>query len=191
MPTVQDCINGLRVSYPQVEDAQALQYFRDVHREILSLAQIETEEETLDLTAGQREYATQTTTVRAAYHARSASDVTRLIPTSTDWLDDNRPNWRQDQQRGRPTAFFIEDGKVGLDPVPDTTTVAGFPKLVLYGSAYQALVAVDPIPAAVPSIRVYVEGMKKLYASDRDPDRFAQWDANYQRELHELVSQIF
>jgi hypothetical protein len=194
MPTVQDCIDGLHVSYPQVEDAQALIYFRQVHRDLLANAQIETGEELLDLTAGQREYALDQTdkivVVRAAYFIKSAQDATKLTPVSTDWLDTYDPTWRTSTQQGRPQRFYIEDGKVGLDPVPDTTTAAGFPQVALYGTTYQALVTTDEVPEIVPTVRVYVEGMKRLYASDRDPALFAQWDAIYQSELHKALAHI-
>ena len=201
MPNVQDCIDGLHVAYPQVEDAQALTYFRQVHREVLALAQIETGAEPLDLTAGQREYALDSTdkivNVRAAYYIKSATDVTRLAPVSTDWLDSHSPTWRASTEKGQPKRFYIEGvlangGEVhlGLDPVPDTTTSAGYPQVVLYGTTYQALVATDPIPEIVPTVRVYVEGMKRLYASDRDPARFAQWDEIYKRELQATLAAI-
>lgn len=187
--TVQDTIDGLHVSYPQCSDAQALIYFRQVHREILNAAQIENGEEDVALTAGQREYAITSTTVRAAYYYRSAADVTKLAPTSTDWLDGNVPTWRADQEQGEPTHFYIEDGKIGLHPVPDQTT-ATYPKVTVFGTTYSALVAEDPLPVALPSIRVYVEGMKRLYASDRDPARFNDWDAIYQSELHKALAHI-
>jgi hypothetical protein len=194
MPTVQDCIDGLHVSYPQVDDTQALIYFRQVHRDLLANAQIETGEELLDLTAGQREYALDQTdkivVVRAAYFIKSAQDATKLTPVSTDWLDTYDPTWRTSTQQGRPQRFYIEDGKVGLDPVPDTTTAAGFPQVALYGTTYQALVTTDEVPDIVPTVRVYVEGMKRLYASDRDPALFAQWDAIYQSELHKALAYI-
>jgi hypothetical protein len=187
--TVQDTIDGLHVSYPQVSDAQALIYFRQVHREILNAAQIENGEEDVALTAGQREYAIETTTVRAAYHYRSAADVKKLAPTSTDWLDANAPTWRADNEQGEPTHFYTEDGKIGLHPVPNETT-ATYPKVTVYGTTYSALVPEDPIPVAVPTIRLYVEGMKRLYASDRDPSRFPQWDDAYRRELHAALAHI-
>lgn len=189
MPTVQDTIDGLHVSYPQVSDAQALIYFRQVHREVLDAAQIENGEEEIALTQGQREYTVTTTTVRAAYYYRSATDVKKLTPTSTDWLDENAPTWRADNEQGEPTHFYVEDGKLGLHPVPDETT-ATYPKVTLYGTTYSALVAEDDIPIAIPTVRVYVEGMKRLYASDRDPSRFQDWDAIYQSELHKALAHI-
>lgn len=189
--TVQDTIDGLRVAYPQIEEAQALIYFRQVHREILAQAQIETKEQQIDLTQGQREYALdQIAVVRAAYLVKSASDIKMLTPTSTDWLEEHRPIWRATQEQGEPTHFYIEDGNIGLDPNPDTTTTAGFPKLLVYGTDNQALIITDDIPVAIPSIRVYIEGMKRLYASDRDPARFDQWDKTYQNELHKTLATI-
>ncbi len=194
MPTVQDCIDGLHVAYPQVEDAQALIYFRQIHRELLAQAQIETGSEAIDLTAGQREYALdqtdKVTVVRAAYYKKSATDISKLTPVSTDWLDENVPTWRATTEQGEPQRFYIEDANVGLDPIPNATTAAGFPQLELFGTTYQALVTTDPIPEIVPSIRVYVEGMKRLYASDRDPAMFKEWDEMYRRELHAALAHI-
>lgn len=168
--TVQDCIDGLHVAYPQVEDAQALIYFRQIHRELLAQSQIETGSEAIDLTAGQREYALdqtdKITVVRAAYYKKSATDITKLTPVSTDWLDENDPTWRATTERGQLAHYYIEGAKLGLDPVPDATTAAGLPQVLLYGTTYQALVTTDPIPEIVPGIRVYVEGMKRLDASD-------------------------
>ena len=191
MPTVQDCIDGLHVSYPQVEDAQALIYFRQIHRELLAQAQIETGSEAIDLTAGQREYALdqndKITVVRAAYYKKSATDVTKLTPVSTDWLDEHASTWRTTTEQGEPQRFYIEGAKIGLDPVPNANTTEG---LLLYGTTYQALVTTDPIPEIVPSIRVYVEGMKRLYASDRDPAMFKEWDDMYRRELHAALAHI-
>lgn len=189
--TVQDTIDGLHVAYPQVEDAQALIYFRQVHREILAHAQIETKEQQIDLTAGQREYPLDDiAVVRAAYLAKSTIDIKKLAPTSTDWLDEHVPTWRATSEQGEPVRFYVEDANVGLDPIPDTTTSAGFPKLLVYGTDNQALTETDNIPKGIPSIRVYVEGMKRLYASDRDPSRFDQWDQSYQAELHKTLAAI-
>lgn len=189
--TVQETIDGLRVAYPQVSDAQALIYFRHIHREILALAQIETDETTIDLTAGQREYPLpDLTNVRAAYLVKSAQDATKLTPVSTDYLDEQDPTWRNTTQQGEPVRFYVEDAVIGLEPVPNTTTSAGFPKVVVYATTYQALVAIDDLPLAVPSIRVYVEGMKRLYAGDRDPARYQQWDELYQAELHKTLAHL-
>lgn len=200
MATVQDCIDGLHVTYPQVQDDQALLYFQQIHHEICNQAQIELDSETHDLVAGTREYALNSTDimtqVRAAYYRKSATEKTKLVPVSTDWMDGNVPTWRYETATGEPLRFYVEavesngEVRVGLDPIPDTTTSGGFPVVSLYGTTFQAMLATENVPTIVSSIRVYIEGMKKLYSSDRDPDRFAIWDELYQRELHNTLAYI-
>ena len=201
MATVQDCIDGLHVTYPAVQDDQALLYFRQIHHEIVSQGQLELDQETVSLTAGTREYALSTsdkiTSVRAAYYKKSAADIVKLTAVSTDWMDRNVDVWRTVTDTGDPNKFYIEatdagngDVRLGLDPIPDTTTSGGLPAVLLYGSTYQALVATDQIPAMIPSIRVYIEGMKKLWAADRDTGNLSVWDELYRRELHAALAYI-
>ena len=136
------------------------------------------------------------TQVRAAYYRKSATETTKLTPVSTDWMDMYVKTWRATTETGTPTKFYVEavetsgEVRVGLDPVPDTTTSGGYPVVVLYGTTYQAMLANENVPSIIPSIRVYVEGMKKLYASDRDPERVAIWDELYRRELHSTLASI-
>ena len=121
----------------------------------------------------------------------------KLSPVSTDWMDRNVDVWRTVTDTGDPNKFYVEatdagsgDARLGLDPIPDTTTSGGLPAVLLYGSTYQALVATDQIPAIIPSIRVYIEGMKKLWASDRDTGNLSVWDELDRRELHAALAFI-
>ena len=204
MATVQDCIDGLHVTYPQVQDDQALLYFRQVHREVCNLGQLNYDSYTFSsLVAGTREYVMSdldvTTSVRAAYYQTDADTYYKLTPTSTDWLDEYRPNWRLDTDTGQPEMFYIEgkgsyvdpeETRIGFYPTPNTTSTSGYPRVVTYGTTYQAMNPTEDIAPIIPSIRVYIEGMKKLYASDRDPDRLAMWDELYKRELHSTLAYI-
>ena len=111
-------------------------------------------------------------------------------------MDGNVQAWRTTTDTGEPTKFYVEavntngEVRVGLDPVPDTTTSGGYPVVALYGTTYQAMLTNETVPSIIPSIRVYVEGMKKLYASDRDPERVGIWDELYRRELHSTLASI-
>ena len=106
MATVQDCIDGLHVTYPQAQDAQALLYFQQIHREVCSQAQIELDSETITLTDGTREYALSATDkmtqVRAAYYRKTATATTKLTPVSTDWMDRNVKTWRTTTDTDEP-----------------------------------------------------------------------------------------
>lgn len=277
MAIVKDCIQGFKVVYPRVDDRQTLLYFQQIHHEILSKGQLEADSEDISMTDGTREYTKNSTTeeitqVRAAYYMKSTTDITKLVPTSTDWLDRNRSNWREAATQvesgtttsttsnklvdsgqnfdetvavndtvsnttdttettvsavdsattlslnsdimtsaeayiitspttGRPIYFYVEatDSSsqttagqviVGFDPIPDTTKSGAYPIVRLYGSIYQILLEQEEIPAIIPSIRVYVEGMKMLWAADRDPERLPLWERMYEKELHKCLVYI-
>lgn len=200
MPTVQDCINGLLVTYPTVTAAQALTYFNHVHREIVSLSQIQQGSEDVPLVAGQREYALNSTdqlvVLRGAALVESPTLSQPLRLLTTDWLDENEPNWRTAPQTGTPEGCYLEasfatgQSRLGLYPVPVASAVGGYPKASLFGSVFKSLIATDPVPAAVPSIRVYIEGMKRQAASDTDVVRYDEYDKSYKAELHATLTAI-
>ncbi len=200
MPTVQDCINGLQVTYSTVTAAQALDYFNHVHREIVSLSQIQQGSEDVLLVAGQREYAIDATnkivSLRDADFVESPTVSKPLKVASTDWLDQHEPVWRTSPRAGIPELCYVEtvepngETKLGLYPVPTQSSVGGYPKAVLFGAKFKALIATDQVPASVPSIRVHIEGMKRLAASDKDVVHFGEYSETYRQELHRTLASI-
>lgn len=200
MPNVQDCINGLRTTYALVTDAQALTYFNQIHRELIEHAQIQIGSEDVLLVSGQREYTLNGTikivSVRSCVYVESASSSREIEAVSTDWLDNIKPGWRNDPEQATPEKFYIEavetngEMRIGFFPTPLLGTVAGYPKVIVYGAKFKSLIATDQIPESVPSIRVYIEGMKRLTASDTDVVHFDEYDEAYQQELHRTLASI-
>lgn len=212
--SVQDAIDTAKIAYPMMTQAQALMFFKITHREIMATAQIEGDEQTIStIAANVREYTltaeSQTITqIRAVEWWDSATEVRVLTPTSTDEMDRLFPGWRSEASQttvpvGDPRYFYIEHydatvtpgtkldlRKIGFHPIPDTSVSGGYPKAIVYGSSYQAFDANDPIPGAVHSPMVYVEGIKKIYASLKDPARVPAWERLYRHELHKCLAHI-
>lgn len=199
--TFADAINGAGVTYPEITAAQGLIYCKQIWRRIISAAQIEAQEETLDMVADQREYTKDTTTqpidvVRAAYYITSAEVAKPLTPVSTDWMDKYAVrDWRTDTETGEPSYYYIEakdDGtvKVGFHPIPPTTKTAGYPIVTLYGSSYRVVTTGTDVPGIIPDIRVLINGIKMLHAEDKDPARFPLWSELFENYLHQTLMHI-
>ena len=197
--TVQNALDGFSEAYTSVTAARQLVIFLQVYREIMNFLGIEEDLQQENLTDGTREYELSydpiLTQIKAVYYVESATSAVRLTPVSVDWMDDHVDQWRTTTETGTPDKFYIRypdssgvttEGKfvVGLDPIPDTTTSGGYPILNLYGTEYQILAATDKIPAFFPSVSVFVEGMKRDYASNRDQEKYEFFKRNFEHELH-------
>lgn len=200
MPTVQDCITALQTTYATVTSAQALGYFNHVHREIVALARIQSGSEDVPMVAGQGEYALDTTdqvlSIAACHYHDSPTSSLPLHLTTPEQLDAEAPHWRTQPGTEAPTRYYVTSAstgggvKLGLYPVPAQSAVGGYPKATVFGPKFKALIATDSLPAVIGSIRVYVEGMKRLAASDIDVLRFDECDLAYSQELHRTLAAI-
>ena len=200
--TFADAVDGAKVSYPEISAAQGLIYCKQIWRRIINAAQIEAQEETFSsLVSGTREYTKDTTTqpvdvVRDAYYITSATVAKKLIPVSVDWLDKYaQADWRTTTDTSTPVYYYIEakdDGtvKLGLHPIPDTTTSAGYPKVTLYGSSYRVVTTATDVPGIIPDIRVLINGIKMLHAEDKDPARLPLWTELFESYLHLTLAHI-
>lgn len=195
---VSDAIDGLQRAYPKITDAMALPLFKEVYIEVLALCQVEEGTEDKNLTDGTREYELtydpQILKVRAVYYIESATSATKLTPVSSDWMDDNISQWRTTTNTGTPARFYIDyptsaalttQGKavIGLDPIPDTTTSGGYPIIRIFGPEYEEPAATTDIPQAFPNVRVFIEGMKRNWAMDRDPKMYPLFKKTFEDEL--------
>ena len=198
-------IDGAQSTYPQLSDTQALRLAKEVLVEVLTLCQVEGGTEDKNLTDGTREYELtydpQILNIRAVYYIDSATTRTKLTPVSTDWMDRHVTGWREDTDTGTPARFYIDaptsaalatEGKmvIGLDPIPDTTTSVGYPIIRIYGTEYEEPSATSDVPSAFPNVRVFIEGIKKNYAMDRDPERYPLFKRTFEDELTKAVSFI-
>lgn len=193
-----DAIDGAQRTYPQISDTVGLVLYKEVLIEVLSRMQVEHGSEDKNLTDGTREYEVtydpQIIGDIVVYYLTDADSATRLTPVSQDWMDANVDNWRVTTDTGTPTRFYYgaptsaaltTQGKVviGLDPIPDTTTTGGYPIVRIYGVEYEEPSATSDIPQAVPNIRVFIEGIKRNWAMDRDPANYPLFKSTFEDEL--------
>ena len=193
-----DVIDGAQRTYPKLTDTDGLVLYKEVLQEVLSFLQIEQGTEDHNLTDGTREYELtydpQIIGDIVVYYISDSSTAVRLTPVSTDWMDDHVDQWRTTTDTGTPNKFYIDSptsaalttqGKIviGLDPIPDTTTSAGYPIIRIYGVEYEEPSATSDVPQSIPNVRVLIEGIKRNYAMDRDPERYPLFNKTFRDEL--------
>lgn len=198
-------IDGAQRAYPMLSDADGLVLAKEVLIEVLASMQVETGEEDVNITDGTREYELaydpQIIGDVVVYYRTAVDAATRLTPVSVDWMDGFRDNWRTTADTGTPSMFYLRaptsaalttQGKlvIGLDPIPDTTTAAGYPKLTIYGVEYEEPLATSDVPQAIPNVRVLIEGIKRNYAMDRDPAKYQLYKSTFEDELAKCQSLI-
>ena len=204
--TVQDVVDRAQVAYPGVPDAEMLKHYKETLWEILVMADVEKNSATEDLTDGTREYELSYdpffSSIDMVYYRSSAVSAKKLTPVSVEWMDKHaQADWRTTTDTGTPDKFYIDaptssslttEGKIviGLDPIPDTTTSSGFPIVKIYGTEFEEPSLTSKVPAMFQSIRVLIEGCKKLVASDSYPDHVVAWQSLYENELHKTLSFI-
>lgn len=199
--TVQNVLDDFAEAYPGVTAARQLVIFLQVYREVSNFLHIEKDVQQENLTSGTREYELSydplLVNIDAVYYVDSSTTATKLAAVSEDWMDAHIEDWRTTTDTGTPDKFYVRwpdsagvttEGKlvIGLDPIPDTTTSAGYPILNIYGSDFTTLAATDKIPSAFPNIRVLVEGMKRVYAANRDQSAYEFYKTNFEHELGKM-----
>jgi len=134
--TVQAIYTAVQTHFSDIPEATFLSLLNDVHQEIIENIRLTPDVAvTVELTAGQQEYALPDTVLRiweAAYMAQ-AGDYQRLKQTNVDRLDDGSPTWRN-YSPSTPSRVYDRGGNLGLVPAPDTTTSGGYPIVTLYCS---------------------------------------------------------
>lgn len=201
--TFADPIAQAAYTYPVLgnDAARVLAYLKRIVRDVAVRMQVEQTEESLSsLVAGTREYTKDSTTtpmdrVMEAWYYTAANTATKLEPVSVDWLDQYRPTWRTTADQGTPNVYYVRpksDGTVvwGLDPIPDTTTDAGYPKAVFYGTDYRVVTTATDVPGIFPDIGLFSNGLKKLYAEDEDVAMYPAWESLYEHYVDKTISYI-
>lgn len=203
---VSNAVSEFQRAYPQVSDADALAIFKPVYIEVLARCQVEGGTEDKSLTDGTREYELtydpQILRMSVVYYITAANTQVKLKPVSTDWMDRNVSGWRTTTDTGTPDKYYVDaptssslttQGKVviGLDPIPDTTTGATYPFVRIFGTEYEEPSSTTDIPMAFPNVRVFVAGMKRNYASDRDTtEAYLRFRDEFEYELTNAQSVI-
>lgn len=199
-------IDSFQRTNPQVNDTDGLALYKEVLMEVVALLQIEGGSESKNLTDGTREYELTydpvILNVSEVYYVSAAATATKLKRVSVDWMDANYEDWRVTTTTGTPRQYYIDaptsaslttQGKIviGLDPIPDTTTSAGYPIVTIYGSEYEEPSATSDVPQIISDVRVLVEGMKRNYASDRGTtEEYLRFKSAFEERLAGLQGQI-
>jgi len=132
--TVTNLYTAAQTHFPDIPQAVFLSLLNDVHQEIIENVRLTPDVAvTVNLTAGQQEYALPDTVLRiweAAYMSE-AGDYQKLEQTNVDWLDYNAPTWRN-YPPSTPYRVYDRGGNIGFVPAPDTSTSGGYPIVTLY-----------------------------------------------------------
>lgn len=59
------------------------------------------------------------------YRTSTSTDYARLIPKTIDWLNENKPGWR-DASSGDPTHYVIDGDSLIVTPAPDSVITEAF-----------------------------------------------------------------
>lgn len=148
----------------------------------------------ISLTAGTREYdAEGLFHVQEAYYEPS-SDNNRWVvlqETSLSSIANREPGFRAGQQNQQPWRYWFSTADdsnsaksvIGLDPIPDTTTATGYPRVRLYGTKYAALSGSDSIPSALLSEDVVLIGMMWRWVMRTDAQKADYWKKNFEKQI--------
>lgn len=209
MATAQDIITVFQRTYPDCDSIRALQILNEVDEEIswhIPLRRKSTDIALVgSLLATTTEYVLDVSVLKI-WSARLVGTLfttqTPLNDTSIDSLDVNSPGWRS-YSPATPRSFYVSNndtvGVIGLFPGPNFTTplVGGLlvptdaaPKLTIDYS-YRTPLVVSSVMPITPQIRwLYVDGMRMLYAREKDSSNLAMRLAAFQDSLTEQVQLV-
>lgn len=172
--SVASIVAGVQRVYSMLQSADVVGYLNEARPDILRRLRLRNTTQTLNLTAGQSEYAITTPMLgaTAVEYVRSggASDVKVLEPTNVETLDITNPSWRT-VAATEPRSYYFSDSVsgpvVGLFPAPHLSTSGGYPLIRIRYLDCNALSGGDTVYDNVLSPMIYVHAVCKRYAEDR------------------------
>lgn len=196
---VQDIIAAFRSDfYPDCTDAKAQTLFNEAYKTVLASIKCRTAEVILTLTAGTREYtlAEVNQQVNFAYYEPSSnvSQSYQLQETNLDVRSITQKSWQSSGgTNGKPDSYYTtnvanSDGaiiKIGLDPVPDTTSSGGYPRVRLNVTQYSTLTGTETVPEGLKDDNPYLYYMAYRWAIRQDRDMKDYWLSEFERSLAE------
>jgi hypothetical protein len=156
--TVTAILARFQRRFRQCEATYAQTLFDDAHRTILKKCEVRNTTRTITLTASTRQYDLNAAVfkVHEAYYETSSDpgDWTQLTETNLSKLVNKSPGWRAGATDSTPTLYYITSAvstdtaknQIGFDPIPDTTTSGGYPRVQLYVTEYAALSGSETVP---------------------------------------------
>lgn len=197
MDACSTVIDDFQSRFPDISDANALRLLNMIHKRIVARLGIRDNTLDISLTDGTRLYdlAEDAVQIRAAHYVSSATDGDHhvLYETSQDKLDLTDTGWRRRPHEEKPRAYYIATAintrtskkQIGFDPIPPTTTDAGYPKVVLYITDVDDLQAADTLPTAIQDSQIYLDGMSWLFCKEQYMEEAGYWKVEYEKRVHE------
>lgn len=200
--TVTQVIAKFRRTYPDCGDTRAGELFADTHREILVRLRLRETVVSISLTDGTREYDLGDTTllVNSVVFVNSATedDFYPLDAMSVDHLDYEDPRWRGRIAEDSPTLYYLRNVTssdtskqvIGFDPIPDTTTSAGYPIVKVYCQQEGTITTSETVPPQLLSDQIYIYKMAQMYAAEKDQKKYQFFSALYEEEFQRNLVHI-
>ena len=193
--TVASIITAAKRRYPDMTDAEAVEFLNTVRGWVMSELQLRRTTLTVNLTADTQEYSLNAAVfaVDQVRYTRSSTqgDFKVLRAVSLYELDATSQDWRK-LESGEPSSFYIYNGTtgpmIGLDRPAPTTTSSGYPILTIDVNQNNALSNGDTLYDDLPNAKVYVYGIRREFAEDKDNANVAAWDEMFNRELNRAQS---
>jgi hypothetical protein len=158
-----------------------------VWRNVLMRVHASTGTQTVLLVAGTQEYTlTECFHISQAYYQPSSDKNAAwpLCATSIEAMRSEDRYMRINPQRSQPREFYtVSTGpltKIGLYPIPDTTSGGGYPSILVYGTFYATL---TDVPDCLLSPNVLLAGMALEWAKRTQPDKAKYWQEMYNQEI--------
>ena len=182
--------------YPGCSVTRAGTLFNEAYKKVLKEIKVRTAEVTLSLVAGQREYTISEVNqqVNFAIYKPSvtSSGWKQLKETSLDRLSVIEPGWQSNSDSdSAPSRYYftaVASGdtsilKIGLDPIPDTTTSGGYPCVVLNVTQNSTLTGSETVPEGLLNNDPYLFYMAYKYASRQDAVKKQYYYEEYVKAL--------
>jgi hypothetical protein len=188
--------------YTDCSEATAQTLFNEAYKHVLMNIKCRTAEVILTVTAGTREYtlAEVNQQVNFAYWEPSTDLASswQLQECNLDSLSIVEPGWQSSGgSTSQPTRYYTtnvsnSDGaiiKIGLDPIPSTTSSGGYPRVRLNVTQYSTLTASETVPEGLLDDNVYLFYMAWRWAIRQDREQMNMWKDAYRESLAE--NQVF
>lgn len=190
--TVEKMIADVRGTFPDASPDIVLDCLNTIHQELCLEFPVETATYTVNVQSGVGEYDIDDTVawIRAARYMESADSWQSLSPTNADEMDSSNAGWRWDTPSGIPSSIYIDGGKVGLYPIPDSTTSGTYPKVEIVATVYTELAFDSVLPDTVRTRSAWVNGARMLIAHMMDRDRAGDYAVLYERSIAQLARML-
>jgi hypothetical protein len=204
MATPQTVLNTFAIAFPDCPASNAKDLFDECYMELVSRCELEMTEVDVSLVDGTREYSISAGifNVYEAYY-KFTSDTSEWRPlweTNIDTQATIRKGWRigEGSTAGGPLMYYIASASsgssaanvVGFDPIPDTTTVSGYPKVTLYCNKHVALGLSDTIPTSLLNTAIFTMGMAVKWCQLQYPEKVMMYLQQYENEVQKNVAHI-